>query len=192
MNKILKFFKMNKYEKRVSICRNTFARLYKRKFGSIGNKSYFMQPIYLAGTKYMEIGTGTGFWHHARIEVIDEWNGEKFAPKFVLGNNINVGQDCHIACADSIIIEDDVLISSGVFITDLMHITSDCNVPVVEQGLKTKPVKICQGAFIGKDCMIMPGVTLGKHCVIGANAVVTKDVADYATVAGVPARPIDR
>lgn len=192
MNKILKFLKMNQYEKRLSICRNLYSKLHKRRFAALGSKSYFLQPIYLAGTKYMEIGVGTGFWHHARVEVIDEWNGEKFTPHLKVGNDVLIGQDCHITCADSIVIEDEVLISSGVFITDLSHITSNLDVPVIQQGLTTKPVKIGQGAFIGKDCLIMPGVTLGKHCVVGANAVVTKDVPDFATVAGVPAKVIGK
>lgn len=187
MNKIAKFFRMNKYERRLSLCRNTYSWLNKRKFRTIGKKSYFWNPIFLSGTQYIEIGERTGIWPHARVEVIDGWNGQVSPPVLKFGNNVNVGQDLHIACADSIIIEDDVLISSGVFITDLSHITSDHDRAVIEQGITTKPVKICEGAFVGKDCIILPGVTLGRHCVIGANAVVTKDVEEFATVCGVPA-----
>lgn len=190
--KIFKFFKMNKYERALSICRNTYALLNKTKFSKIGKKSYFMRPIFLSGTRYIEMGVDVGIWNNARVEVIDDWNGEKFSPRLKFGNHINIGQDLHIACAESIVIEDDVLISSGVFITDLEHVADDLEKAVVKQTIKTKPVKICKGAFIGKDCIIMPGVTLGKHCVVGANAVVTKDVADFSTVAGVPAKEIRR
>lgn len=187
MNKVLKFLKMNKYERRLSLCRNTYSLLNKRKFKSIGAKSYFWNPIFLSGTQYIEIGERTGIWPHARVEVIDGRKEKAVSPVLKLGNNVNIGQDLHIACADSIVIEDDVLISSGVFITDLSHVTTDYDKPVIEQGITTKPVKICEGAFIGRDCVILPGVTLGRHCVIGANAVVTKDVGEYATVCGVPA-----
>lgn len=190
MNKLIKLLKMNKYERSLSFCRNTYFILNKRKFKFIGHKSYFWNPIFLSGTRYIEIGERTGIWPHARVEVIDEWNGQVFSPVLRLGNNVHVGQDLHIACADSIIIEDDVLISSGVFITDLSHMTASHEQPVIEQGITTKPVKICEGAFIGKDCIILPGVTLGRHCVIGANAVVTKDVDEFATVCGVPATEI--
>ena len=192
MNKIMKFLKMNKYERRLSLCRNLYSKINKNQFGEIGAKSYFLDPIYLAGTKYMKIGRETGFWHHARVEVIAQWNEDVFTPNLKIGNYVMVGQDCHITCADSIVIEDNVLISSGVFITDLSHETSNLEMPVIKQGLTTKPVKICEGAFIGKDVMIMPGVTLGRHCVVGANAVVTKDVPDFATVAGVPAKPVGK
>ncbi|MBQ8246561.1 MAG: acyltransferase [Lachnospiraceae bacterium] len=183
---------MNKYERSLSICRNTYALLNKKKFSKIGKKSYFMKPIFLSGTQHIEMGEDVGIWHNARVEVIDEWKGKGFSPRLKFGNHINIGQDLHIACAEDIVIEDNVLISSGVFITDLSHVTDDYEKAVVEQGIITKPVKICEGTFIGKDSMIMPGVTLGKHCVVGANAVVTKDVADFTTVAGVPARVIHR
>ena len=54
----------------------------------------------------------------------------------------------------------------------------------------TKPVLIKEGAFIGINSVIMPGVTIGKHAVIGANSVVTKDVPPFAVVGGVPAKII--
>ena len=116
-------------------------------------------------------------------------NGMEF-PKLEIGNHVMIGQDFHVACADSIKIEDNVLISAGVFITDLDHVTADKTKPVLEQGICTKPVQIGEGTFIGKDCMILSGVKIGKHCVIGANTVVTKDIPDYATAVGSPARVI--
>ncbi|MBR1693357.1 MAG: acyltransferase [Lachnospiraceae bacterium] len=111
-------------------------------------------------------------------------------PKLSIGSRVNIGQELHIACAGEITIEDDVLISAGVFITDLSHETSDKNVAVIEQGISVKPVKICEGAFIGRGVSILPGVTVGKHSVVGSNAVVTKDVPDFAVVGGVPAKII--
>lgn len=190
IRKIKNFFKKNKFERAISMCRATYSIVHRKEFSAIGKKSYFMKPIFLSGTKYIEMGEDVGIWNNARVEVIDRWNNQTFMPKLVIGNNVKIGQDLHIACADSITIEDDVLISSGVFITDLSHITDDYDKAVLEQDITTKPVKICKGAFIGKDCMIMPGVTLGRHCVVGANAVVTKDVPECTTVAGVPARKI--
>lgn len=54
------------------------------------------------------------------------------------------------------------------------------------------PVKIGSQSFIGMGARIFPGVTIGKHCVIGANAVVTHDIPDYCVAAGMPARVIKR
>ena len=91
------------------------------------------------------------------IEVLDKWNGISYDPKLEIGNHVMIGQDFHVACADSIKIEDNVLISAGVFITDLDHVTADKTKPVLEQGICTKPVQIGEGTFIGKDCMILSG-----------------------------------
>lgn len=190
MNKIVKLFRMNKYERRLSLCRNTYSWLNKRKFKAIGKKSYFWNPIFLSGTQYIEIGERTGIWPHARVEVIDEWNDQVFTPKLVIGDNVHINQNLHLTCAESIIIERDVVCTAGVTITDISHITDDTTLGIIDQGVITKPVKICEGAFIGVNATILPGVTIGKHAVVGANSVVTKDVPDYTTVVGCPAKAL--
>lgn len=190
MNKIVKLFRMNKYERRLTLCRNTYSWLNKRKFKSIGKKSYFWNPIFLSGTQYIEIGERSGIWPHARVEVIDEWEGQHFTPALRIGNHVNIGQDCHITLAENIDIEDNVVCSARVTITDITHITDDVNLAVLNQGLITEPVKICEGAFVGINATILPGVTIGKHAIVGANSVVTKDVPDYTTVVGCPAKPL--
>lgn len=193
MNKIIKFLKMNGYERRLSLCRNTYARLHRRRFKSIGKKSYFWKPLFLSGTQYMEIGKGVGILPHARVEVIDDWRGQRYAsPRLVIGDNVYIGQNLHLTCVESVTIERDVVCSARVTILDNSHAMDDLTASVMDQGLLTKPVKICEGAFIGINSTILPGVTVGKHAIVGANSVVTKDVPDYATVAGVPAREIKK
>lgn len=188
LQKIKKFLKMNSYEKHLSLVRNTYRIFNKRKFAAIGKKSYFRNPIFLSGTRYIHMGEDVAFWDHARVEVIDSWNDQTFTPRLNLGNHINIGQNCHITLAERIDIEDGVVCTARVMITDIHHVTDDLTIPVLDQGIVTKPVRICEGAFIGLGAMIMPGVTVGKHAVVGAGAIVTKDVPDYATVVGAPAR----
>lgn len=190
VNKIKKFLKKNRYEKKLSFIRNVYSPFNKRKFAHLGSKSFFWDPIFLSGTNYIYIGENVGIWHYARVEVIDEWEGELFTPSLRIGDNVHIGQGCHIACADSIVIERDVLISAEVFITDLAHVTDDIEKSVLEQPISTKPVRIGEGSFIGRGVSILPGVTIGKHCVVGSNAVVTKDVPDFTTVGGVPAKQL--
>lgn len=188
IQKVLKFLKMNRYEKRLSLVRNSYCFLHKHEFASIGKKSYFLNPIFLSGTKYIHMGEDVGFWDHARIEAIDSWKDQTFTPSLRIGNHVNIGQDCHMTLAEKIVIEDGVVCTARVMITDIHHVTEDLTLPVMEQGLITKPVRICEGAFVGLGAMIMPGVTVGKHAIVGAGAIVTKDVPDYATVVGAPAR----
>lgn len=192
MSKLLKFFRMNKCERSISICRNTFSLFYKKRFGAIGKKSYIYHPLFISGEKNIFIGSNSGIWHNARIEVISEWNGKTYSPKLTIGNNVMFGQNLHMTLAESIDIEDGVVCTGRVTITDISHVTDDATLPVLNQGIVTKPVKICEGAFVGVNAVILPGVTIGKHAIVGSGSVVTKDVPDYATVAGVPAKIIKR
>lgn len=138
------------------------------------------------------MGTDSGIWHQARIEVIDHWIDQKFTPELILGDHVTIEQHCHIAAAESIIIENDVVCSARVTITDIAHRTDNLSISVLDQDLITKPVRICEGAFVGINATILAGVRIGKHSIVGANSVVTKDVPDYATVAGAPAREIHK
>lgn len=190
MNKIKKFIKMNGYEKYRSIIRNTYCYLNRFKFASIGKKSYFLKPIFISGAKYISMGNDVGVWHHARIELIDEWNNQQFSPKLEIGNHVNIGQDLHLTCAESIIIEQNVVCSARVTITDISHVTKDKTIAVLDQGIVTNPVRICKGAFVGINATILPGVTIGKHAIIGANSVVTCDIPDFATAVGAPAKVV--
>lgn len=190
LKKVIRFMKMNKYEKHRSLVRNTFRFLHKKEFGAIGKKSYFLDPQFLSGTKYIYMADDVGVWSNARVEVIDEWEGKSYKPVIHLGNHVNIGQNLHLTCAEEIIIEDDVVCSARVTITDINHITEDRSKAVLKQPIITKPVRVCKGAFIGINATVLPGVRIGKHAVVGANSVVTKDVPDYAIVAGTPARII--
>lgn len=188
--KIKKFLRKNWYEKKLAIVRNTYAIIHRHEFGAIGKGSYIWNPVFLSGVHYLFLGSKVGIWHHARIEAIDEWEGQHFSPRLLIGDNVNIGQNCHITLSERIVIEKDVVCSARVTITDIAHATDNPDLAVLNQGLTTKPVRICEGAFIGINVIILPGVTVGRHAIVGAGAVVTKDVPDYATVAGAPAKII--
>lgn len=90
-----------------------------------------------------------------------------------------------------IIIEDYVLIGSGVHIYVDNHSFEDVSRPIMEQGWRpSKPVRVKEGAWIGANAIILPGVTIGKNAVIGAGSVVTQDIPDFSVAVGVPARVI--
>lgn len=188
--KLKKFFKKNRYEKKLVFIRNMYAFFHCFQFGKIGKGSYIWKPLFLSGIKYIYLGEKVGIWAHARIEAIDEWEGVQYSPKLIIGDNVNIGQNCHITLAERIEIESDVVCTARVTITDISHVADDKNLAILNQGIVTKPVKICKGAFIGNNATILPGVTVGEHAIVGAGAVVTKDVPNYATVVGIPARLI--
>ena len=80
------------------------------------------------------------------------------------------------------------------YITDCDHEYRDINVPVIDQGIaqRGQMVSIGEGSYIGINAVIVGNVKIGKHCVIGANSVVTKDVPDYCVAVGSPARVIKK
>ena len=72
-SQLKKFIKKGKYEKRLSIVRNTYALFNKKKFGKLGKGSYIWKPVFLSGMQYYFFGDKVGFWPGARIEAIDNW-----------------------------------------------------------------------------------------------------------------------
>lgn len=108
-------------------------------------------------------------------------------PTARLGRDVYIGAHCSIG---DVTIEDDVLIASHVSIMNGsgQHGITRLDVPIREQPGVFEPVTIGTGAWIGERCCIAASV--GRHCVIGAGAVVTKPVPDYAIAVGVPARVV--
>lgn len=109
-----------------------------------------------------------------------------------IGRGSEIGERCRISIANSLEIGEKVLLSPNVYITDCDHEYRNIDVPVIEQGIvqKGQAVSIGDGSYIGINTVIVGNVKIGKHCVIGANSVVTKDVPDYSVAVGIPARVI--
>ncbi|MBQ9902662.1 MAG: acyltransferase [Clostridia bacterium] len=106
----------------------------------------------------------------------------------IIGNNVGISHT--IICSKiRVEIEDNVLVGGGVKIydTDFHSIHYEERLQSPDPGVKSKPVRICEGAFIGGHSIILKGVTVGKHSVIGAGSVVTHNVPDYEIWAGNPA-----
>ena len=93
-----------------------------------------------------------------------------------------------------IVIEDNVLIGSGVHFYTNNHNFSNPNIPIIKQGYPTPNsadgIRVEEGAWIGAGCIILPGVTIGKNAVVGGGAVVTRSVEAGVVVAGNPARAL--
>lgn len=115
--------------------------------------------------------------------------------RLVIGNNVRFANGfAHVVASfDEIVIEDDCLFAAFVQIINGNHGYSDITRPVKEQpSYSSGPIRIGRGSWLGRNACIMGGVTLGRHVVVGANAVVTKSVPDYCVVAGSPAVIVKR
>lgn len=160
---------------------------YKNCFSFLGKDVRIYSPLKIQGNKSIVIGNKTrlseGIWL-ASIPL------ESSSASLVIGDNVLIGHHNHIYCTSNIIIENDVLIADKVYISDNSHSFEDVNIPIWRQKIKQlRGVVIGEGSWIGENVCII-GASVGKHCVIGANSVVTKDIPDYSVAVGTPARVI--
>lgn len=101
-----------------------------------------------------------------------------------IGKNVYINTNCLAMARGGITIEDDVMIAANASLISNNHDPYDRMV------LTCKPVLIQKGAWIGAGATILPGVSVGRYAIVAASAVVTKDVPDYAVVAGTPAKVV--
>jgi acetyltransferase-like isoleucine patch superfamily enzyme len=126
--------------------------------------------------RWVHLGDGTSLrCHEGTLRVGD---------KTVFGRNIvvNAYLDVEIGAA--------CILADLVYLTDFDHEFSDLTVPIKDQGINCSPVRIGSDVWLGTKVTVVRGSTVGDGAVIAANAVVTRDVPEYAIAAGVPARVI--
>lgn len=184
----MNFLKMPWGEKVISI-RRKILPAFRKGYGAFGKNSDIYKPMMIRNKKHIFIGNNVTIRNYARIEPIVKWNGEKYKPVIKIGNNVSIEQGLHLTCANEVIIEDDCTIVSNVMLTDINHKYRGSG-SILRSEIEVGKTVVGKGSFIGKNVCIMPGVTIGKYCVVGANAVVTHDIPDYAVAAGVPAKVI--
>ena len=166
----------------------------KKVFASVGDNAYIMSNIYVRGGQKIIIGNNFYCYWGVRIETYSCHNGMKFNPQIIIGNNVSINPDCHIGAINRIEIHDGVLMASRVFITDHFHGKINREELLVSPQKRILFAKgtviIKKNAWLGEGVAVMPGVTIGENSVIGANAVVTKDIPDNSIAVGIPAKVI--
>jgi acetyltransferase-like isoleucine patch superfamily enzyme len=165
-----------------------------REFKSIGENPHIARPVYLMGGQYISIGKEFASLPGLRIECWDKYIDNKYTPDLSIGDNVYMNYNVHIGCINRISIGNNVLFASNIYISDHSHGLTDgvdINIPPALRSLVSKgPVIIKDNVWIGENVSIMPDLTIGKGCIIGANSVVTKSFPDYSIIAGVPAKMI--
>ena len=111
-------------------------------------------------------------------------------PSLVIGDRCMVGRNATILAHREIVIEDDVWMGNGVFISDQNHDWVDADLPIGRQSQEPRPVRIGANTVIGNGARILPGAVIGERAIIAAGAVVTGAVPDHAIVGGIPAQVI--
>jgi len=144
----------------------------------------------------VHVANGVGFKH---LETFDIGNGVfigaqsfiqgRIGGRCIIGEKVWIGPQSYFDARD-MIIGDYVGWGPGAKVLGSAHTGIPVEVPIVQTDLEIKPVRIEDWADIGVNAIILPGVTVGKASQVGAGAVVTRDVAPFSIVAGVPAQII--
>lgn len=189
IKKILKFIKYPVKRKVQSIRCKVLPIFRKHHYFYYGKNSDVYKPIIISNKKYIFIGNNVHIRDGARIEAISEWENQLYNPFIEIEDDVTIEQGLHLTCANHVSIGKDSMILANVMITDINH-QYNGEKKLHKQGITVKETYVGESSFVGKNACIMAGVKLGKHTVVGANAVVTHDVPDYGIVAGVPAKII--
>lgn len=171
--------------------------IWSKKLGKCGRNFYIEKPINIPNPKNIEVGNRFHVYYGARIECIKKYGDQNFDPKLLIGNNVTFNNFVHIGVINKVIIEDNVLLASRIYISDHNHgsyagdLHSDPEIPPSRRPLVSPGiVHIKENAWIGENVTILPNVTIGKSSIIGANSVVSKSIPDYSIAVGSPARVV--
>lgn len=158
-------------------------------FATFGRGSEVWLPLNVWNRHRIALGEAVLIEEGARFAVADTLTSAGDVPLLTIGDRTHFGQRLVIVCTGSISIGNDVLGADNVFICDTYHDYRDVTLPIAAQGnAGPRPVRIEDGAFLGINSVILPGVRIGKGAYVGAGAVVTHDLPPHCVAVGNPAR----
>lgn len=179
----------------VTILSNIFYKIfyypfYKLYFGKFGHQSKIIKPNIIEFPKNIFIGNKVLIRKQAWLAA-NPLTGNKNC-KLIIGDGTYVGNNAHFYATSKIEIGKKVLIADRVYISDNSHGYYNIDLPIIDQPIKQlQEVFIDDGSWLGENVCIV-GASVGKNSVIGANAVVTKNIPDNCIAAGIPAKIIKR
>lgn len=127
-----------------------------------------------AGT---HLAVETGAWHRP-------------GPVLRIGDRVGIRPYCMISAAESVEIEDDVIIGAFSSVIDSDHTFDEGNPNVMHNPLRTGPIRIGRGTWLGERVAVLRGANVGRCCIVGANSVVRGELPDYSIAVGAPARVV--
>lgn len=165
-----------------------------KKFKCVGEAVCIHYRINLIGQEYISLGTGVGIGRNVILTAWDKYRHDFFKPEINIGENVWIGEGCHITAIKKIDVGDDVLFGKYVTVSDNSH--GDTTSEMLKIAPALRPMKskgavtIKRGVWLGDKATVLAGVTIGENSIIAANSVVNKDVPANCVVAGIPARVV--
>lgn len=170
---------------------NVFVTPYYRvSMGRFGRNSKLFKPTGITGYQRIFIGDNVFISHYGWLAA-NPLTGDMNC-KLTIGDGTYIGRFCHIYSTSAIEIGKKVLIADKVYISDNLHGHAAVDIPVIDQPVvQANKVVIGDGSWLGENVCVI-GASVGKHSIVGANAVVNKDIPDYCIAVGIPAKIIKR
>ncbi|HHO75530.1 MAG TPA: acyltransferase [Deltaproteobacteria bacterium] len=159
---------------------------------SFGRGNEIGPSVHIIHPQYVSIGSKVVVHKDTLIHVAPKDRKTKTAV-ITIGDGVHLSFRTWIAGRVGITIEDHVGFAPGVVVQDYIHGYDDPDVPIKYQPLTGEaPIRICTGTVLGANVIVLPGVTIGRQCMIGGNAVVAGDIPDHSIAVGNPARVVKR
>jgi len=168
----------------------------KIRFGNTEFDEIYLKENFIRISNDVKLGKDVKIFGFVNLYGCEIGDYTKIGPFVEIQKGVKIGSRCkissHTFICEGVIIEDEVFIGHNVtFINDLYpRATNEKGELQTESDWKVIPTLVKRGASIGSSATILAGVTIGEYAIVGAGAVVTKDVPSYTIVAGVPARVI--
>lgn len=167
------------------------AKLYRPRGIIMGADSLILRPHWLHNHQQIEIGARTTIGRFSVLNPLIGQNAQQYRGSIRIGSDVYIGGFCQIHAMGSLAIGDGAVLSEHVYLSDTAHGLNPLKGPIMAQPIESKgPVTIGRNVFIGYGAAVLPGVTLGDHCIVGARSVVTRSFPAYTMVAGSPARRV--
>jgi galactoside O-acetyltransferase len=158
---------------------------------------YYIIIIRLPHSRFIKLFNKIRVWYISNVLKIMKFSNKSYFENGIYisdAKNIEIGEYCHInenVFIQGALIGNYVMIAPNVSILTGMHKFSNTSIPMILQGAITNKISIIEDdVWIGRNVIILPGIRIGKGSIIGAGAVVTKDVLPYSISGGVPAKTI--
>lgn len=152
------------------------------------------RAYHLKGLEHISVGEQTLLGRHVQLTAWTEFKQQHFNPEIIIGNHCYIREGTHITAIGKIQIGNGLLTGTNVLITDNAHGMANrdaLHVCPIERSLSYKgPIVIGDNVWLGNNVCVMGGVSIGQGCIIGANAVVTKEIPPFSVAVGIPAKVI--
>lgn len=184
---------LNIYIRACGVCSRKVSTLKNRLLlKQCGNNVVFFQGVRMKGGHNIVVGNDVIIRKNSTIAAQTQYFGQKLSSAIIIEDGVDLGEDTFITASNRIVIGRNSLFGRMVTVTDNSHGTTTMDdlskAPHMRNVVSKGEVVIGENVWIGDKATILPGVHIGEGAVVGANAVVTKDVPPFCVVGGIPAK----